>query len=651
MNLFRRNDISATEKLIHIIREEDDPETSVSSPPTVSTPYISENPSLTQKILSYWKKATIGIDIGYDRIQFVKIIGNTDQNPRIEDCLSVPYDPQLTEDKKRFSAFLKAHLRKISGFSRQVELWAAIPPKEMDIRYLEIPTVPKKQIPKAVFWTFHKKNPIEKEDYFFDFEVLENHSRHVANKTAVVAFSIPKQAVQGYRNCFSKINLPLNGISASPFAFQNLLKYHYLSTDGQSVCCLHIGMKESRIDLFFPDGTLALSRKIQACVKHMIDDIQKGLSAYLQDKLLRRQGRSATAVEPTPAVSKLNLFTETSAVVSKDQALEVFMCLINPASSFSASMQQLEVDLEESDVLEMLIPALKRITWRVERTIEDFCTEIGAPEVGTLYLSGKISTCRQVVTFLERQFEFPQEVKLLDPFAKKISPSESGNIPQDPADRNSLGSALGMALSSNFFTPSFLFSYSQKEKYRFHERLHKLALSLLLLVAVVLVGIFLWQDTVLKHKNQKIADLRHQLETKIARNGRFVDSPLIEQQIESLKMKRRAVKEYAGKYLSIAVIKEISVSVPPEIRLLSLEADIHPDSIEFTGGEKQAGQGQASIEGIVSGEPLQFETTLIHFISTLKNKPIFGSPTLEKKSRDEIEDEKVLRFSLIMNIL
>jgi len=42
---------------------------------------------------------------------------------------------------------------------------------------------------------------------------------------------------------------------------------------------------------------------------------------------------------------------------------------------------------------------------------------------------------------------------------------------------------------------------------------------------------------------------------------------------------------------------------------------------------------------------------LIHFISTLKNKPIFGSPTLEKKSRDEIEDEKVLRFSLIMNIL
>lgn len=649
--MFRRNDISATDKLIRIIREDDDPDTAVSPPPPVSASYISDSSSFTHKILSYWKKATIGIDIGYDRVQFVKIIGNSDQNRSIEDCLSVPFDPQMATDKKRFSAFLKAHLRKISGFSRQVELWVAIPPKEMDIRYLEIPTVPKKQIPKAVYWTFHKKNPIEKEEHLFDFEVLENHSRKVANKTSVVAFSIPRQTVQEYRNSFSKINLSLKGISASPFAFQNLLKHHYLLSHGQSVCCLHIGMTESRIDLFFPDGTLALSRKIRACVKHMIDDIQKGLSAYLQDNLLRSQGRSATPVETTPVVSKLNLFTETSPGVSRDQALDVLTDLINPVSSFSATMKRLEADLEESDVLEMLIPALKRITWRVERTIEDFCTEIGAPEVGTLYLSGKISACPHVVTFLERQFEFPREVKLLDPFAENRSPSESGNIPQDPADRNSLGGALGMALSRNLFTPNFLFSHTQKEKYRFHERLHKIVLSLLFLISVVLLGIFLWQDTVLNHKNEKIVDLRHQLESKIARNGRFVDSPLIEQQIESLQKKRKAVKEYAGKYLSIAVIREISVSLPPEIRLLNLEADIHPDSLENTGGKKEAGQGQVSLEGIVTGEPLHFETTLIHFISTLKNKPIFGSPTLEKKSRDEIEGEKVLRFFLIMDIL
>ena len=150
MNLFRRNDISATDKLIRIIREDDDSDRVVSPPPPVSASYVSENPSFTHKILAYFKKATIGIDIGYDRIQFVKILGNTDQNQRIEDCLSVPYDPQMPADKKRFSAFLKAHLRKIRGFSRKVELWVAIPPKEMDIRYLEIPTVPKKQISKAV---------------------------------------------------------------------------------------------------------------------------------------------------------------------------------------------------------------------------------------------------------------------------------------------------------------------------------------------------------------------------------------------------------------------------------------------------------------------------------------------------------------------
>ena len=650
MGLIRRCDISAAEKLIRIIRDDDPCENAVPQPRPVLAPQPSDEPSFPQKIFSYWKKATIGIDIGYDRITFVKFSGVSDQNRTIENYLSVPFDPEMRTDAKQFVSFLRAHLRHITGFSRHVDLWVAIPPAEMDIRYLEIPTVPKKQMAQAVFWTFHKKKSVEREAQFFDFEVLENHSRKEANKTAVAAFTIPKREIQEYRNLFAKINLPLQGISASPFAFQNLLENGYLSSGGQSVCCLHIGMQRSRIDLFFPDGTLALSRRIRACTKHMIDDIQKNLSTHIQSTFDRRH-RSAAPMENNPRISKLNLYTEAPAVVSADQAHRVLAALIHQNPPLSAVMQQLDLHLEETDILEMIVPALKRIAWRVERTIEDFCSGINRPQVGTLYLSGRITGCRLFSDFFESRFGSPQIVKILDPFSGKLSFSESEKIPHRRADRNVLGTAMGMALSRCFSTPNFLFSRDQRERHKLYQRLNIFILTWFLLISLLLAGAFLWQDTILRQKNKKIEDLQNRLETKIAQNGRYVDSTLIEQQVEKLQQKKKELKRHADKFLSLAVIKQISLAAPSEIRLLHLEAGLHQNPRYQKRPKAHSGKGQVTLEGMVSGDPLKFETLLLRFLVKLGENPLLGPPKLEKKMKDNIEDHPVLRFSLKVDIL
>ncbi len=649
--MIRRNDISAAEKLIRIIRDDDACEHTLPQPPPVLDSRPSDNPSFLQKIASYWKKAIIGIDIGDERITFVKFSGVSDQNRTMENYLSIPYDPKIRADAKQFFSFVRAHLRHISGFSRNLELWVAIQPRDLDIRYLEIPTVPKKQMAQAVFWTFHKKKPVEKEEHLFDFQVLQNRSRREANKTAVVAFTIPKQEIQECRTLFTKINPPLKGISASPFAFQNLLKNGFLSAGAQNVCCLHIGMRRSRIDLFFPDGTLALSRKIRACMEHMIDDIQKDLSTRLQNTCTRRRP-SAMPMENNPAISKLNLHAEAPAVVSADQAHSVLMGLIHQNPPLAAVVQQLDLHLEEADILEMIGPALKRIAWRVERTIEDFCTEIDRPNVGTLYLSGRITGCRLVIDFLGGQFGSLREVKILDPFSSKLSLSESEKIPHRHADRNVLGTATGMALSQCFSTPNFLLSRDQREKLKFYKRLNTFILTCFLLISFILAGIFLWQDTILKQKNEKIADLRNQLERKIARNGGYIDSPRIEEQVEHLQRKRRKLKRLADKFLSLAVVKQISRTVPSEIRLLHLEADVYQHlRIDRKKPKTDAGKGQVTLEGIISGDPLEFETLLIRFLGKLRENPLLGPPKLEKRMKENIEDHPVLHFSLKMEIL
>lgn len=646
--MFRRNHNIATEKLIHVIKDDKDDGIAAPESASFAAPVSSGNLSFAEKMTSFLKKAAVGLEIGYDRIQLVKISGGSNQKRSLVDYLSVPFDPSITQDKKRFSSFLKAHVRKISRFSRNVELWVAIPPNRLEIRYLEIPTVPKKQISNAVFWTYQKKNNFDKDKYLFDFEVLANYSRKEGQKTAVLAFTAPKIVIQEYKALFSKNNPPLAGISSAPFALQNLIKYNYLSTGGQSVCCLHIGMNRSRIDLFFPDGTLALSRKSRACMKHMIDDIQKEVSARLREN----PDGSAAPTERNPTFPGYDASIEGPAQITPAEAQNVFAGLIQNSPSLSATMEQWAIELGEAEVLEMLIPSLERIVWRVERTIEHFRTEMGGAEVGKLYLSGRMSGCEKVVGFVRGRFDLPLEVSVLDPFAKRMPISQSVSLPQNPADRSSMAGAAGIAMSRNFFTPNFLFSHIQKEKYRFNERLNRFVLAGMFLLLVILAGLFMWQDRFLEQKEAEIADLRNKLDGKIVQNGLYVDQALIEQEISRVKQSRKEIKGYALRYLSLAVIKEISIAVPKEIRLLGLDAEMGSQSNKKEKERKTAaGQGKVSIEGVVLGDPLQFETILIHFISNLKNKPIFESASLEKKIRDQFEGKMVLRFILNMEIL
>jgi len=163
--LAKQDEISSTEKLLDQIRGENQP-LQVTPSPSESSPSESKTglaiPSLSG-LTSIRRPITLGIDIGYTDLKLAKMDQVHGNKAELLDLIHIPFDPDIPRESPRFPEFLRSAVTEFCGSLRNIQPWCVASSAQVEIRYLNIPRVPKKQVANAVYWTFRKDLAIDED--------------------------------------------------------------------------------------------------------------------------------------------------------------------------------------------------------------------------------------------------------------------------------------------------------------------------------------------------------------------------------------------------------------------------------------------------------------------------------------------------------
>jgi type IV pilus assembly protein PilM len=626
--LAKQDEISSTQRLLDLIREEDKAESKV--PERRAQKSIGRRlKGIINSPVSFRKSISVGVDLGHDDLKLVKIHRVSDQKFEMLEYARIPFDPEVPRESPQFHQFLRPVLANFCANSKNVEIWCTISSARVETRQLRIPKVSQKQIPNSAYWSYQKLSSFSEKDNLFDFEVLGEVEDANKPKIDIMAYTAPQAEIRDLRDLFNKAGFPLTGISIVPFAFQTLLRSGRISTDEAHVSSLYIGRDWSRIDIF-SDGNLMLSRGIKAGVKTMIEALRSEIEGNLFELSLAKSPTKDTA--RIRAIKKKLKF-------ELDQAHQLFFGVIHDNSP--AAMDERQRLLKEDKIFKMISPALERLVRQVERTLRHFSLNYDNARVGKIYISSGVNPHARIIDYIGEELGIPTEI--LNPFADSDNFISLTPSPEVVSEQSSFVPAMGMALASNALTPNFLYTYKDKQKVVRSQRINRAVFAGFLLLISVCIGVSYFQTNTVKEKEYQKAQLQRQLDALTLR----VDQKLIIKLVDEIRSRQKEILVVGKKYIGVAVVGEVADLTPENVQLLSITARL----VDTGGGKKAESKRNLIVSGIVTGDRLNMESTLASYMIKLENSPMFDSPTISKKSFERYDDQDVLNFTARLNLL
>ena len=136
------------------------------------------------------------------------------------------------------------------------------------------------------------------------------------------------------------------------------------------------------------------------------------------------------------------------------------------------------------------------------------------------------------------------------------------------------------------------------------------------MITVICVGLFYWQGIKVDQKKDTINILKQ----KMNQYNPKADLELIQKITAKTVSNRQQEALVAEKYLSLAIINELSELVPDNIKLLSIKADFG----RHNGGDKNR-NNTLLMEGIIIDLPSERETTLAVLMLKLNESSVFST--------------------------
>ncbi|HQK49237.1 MAG TPA: hypothetical protein PK311_08665, partial [Syntrophales bacterium] len=184
-------EISSTEKLLNVIRgkakaapKEEPSYKPVAPKKKKASPFSSLAPAFQRPV-------TIGVDIGHQALQLVKVEETAADQWRIVDFRRVPVPPATARGTHEFTGFLKSELAKFCGPGKGLQIWSLMSSSKVDVRFIKIPRVPRKQLENAIYWTAKRELSFEDMDTILDFEILNDVVEQGVKKTSVMVYTVP----------------------------------------------------------------------------------------------------------------------------------------------------------------------------------------------------------------------------------------------------------------------------------------------------------------------------------------------------------------------------------------------------------------------------------------------------------------------------
>ena len=621
----RLKDITSTERLLDIIRNKKDDinnesiDTSKIDPPKKRFKFNSP------KIAPFQKSVNIGIDIGHKYLRLVKVAKLAENHWEMLAYKSIPF----TFDKKssEFINFLKSEINEFCGVHRNVSLWAIMSAARVNVRHIHIPKVAKKRTENAVYWTIKKETPFDEKDTIFDFEIQGEVIEQGVSKWLTMVYTAPKEEVDEIKGLFSQMGLPLTGISITPFAIQNIFKTGLIPSAVEgTVAGLFIGNDFSRIDIY-AKGKLIMTRGIKAGINSMVET--------LMERLMETKHETSEIAEK-------------GLQINVEQAKKVLFSL--NTDSRHLTEQDVGFELREEEKFDFILPALERIVRQAERTFEHFRVNLNYDRIDKIYISSAMDISKHIIEYIGDQLNI--ESDLPDPLTLKLPFTVKSMEQLSVSERIALTPALGLALSDNAYTPNLLFRFKDKERATNIGRANRIIIAVFIVAALLSSGFYLHQIQEAREKEAQIVGLEKQLSQNIPR----IDQNLVSQLAASVSKREHVYREYSDRYLGMAVVSELSLLTPANVRLINLRA--HVGIVPSGKGsvkelKKETAKEELKhvvIEGVVLGDRRTLESSLAGYIMKLEASPMFRQVIVQKNSIEPFKKAEVLYFVIDMQI-
>ena len=622
----RLKEITSTERLLDIIRHKKN-DINESEDKSKIDPPKKGFKSTASKIISVQKSVTIGIDIGHKYLRLVKTARLADNRWELLDYKSVPFTHTTAIKSPEYINFLKSEINEFCGNCRNANLWAIMSAAKVNVRHIHIPKVAKKQIENAVYWTIKKETPFDEKDTIFDFEIHGEVTEQGISKWLTMVYTAPREEVEEIKGMFSQMGLPLTGVSITPFAIQNIFKTGWIpQADESTVAGLFIGNDFSRIDIY-AKGKLIMTRGIKAGINSMVESLLEKLTGPWQG--ISEMGGKRPQINVEQARKILFSLSPDSPPLTKEDA---------------------GFELTEEEKFETVLPALERVIRQVERTFEYYSAILNYDRVAKIYVSSAMNFSRHIIEYIGNQLGIESDVP--DPLTYQM-PGKTKSIEETSlSERLALIPALGLALSDNAYTPNLLFTFKDKEKAANIVRANRIIFIVFIVAVFISSGFFLYQIQDASQKEAVIAGL----EKQVSQYSPRVDQNLISQMVASSGKQQQMSKVYSDRYLGMAVISELSLLTPANIRLINLKTHLGavPSGKEpATDPKKEAVKEELKnvvVEGLVFGDRRNLESTLAGYIMKLEASPMFRQISVQKNSIEPFKKSEVLRFVIDMKI-
>ncbi len=625
-----RNDLSASEKLLELIRR--------SSPPPAAPPTETSAPArpIAKKInllkrpasrsprfrlksfalplpLPSRKVTTIGVDLQAENISLVKMESDAG-SPRLlsQESVALPRaDPGTSLPKEVVAAILGRELRRL-GAEPPCEIWAAIPRKQAEIIPLTIPITSEIEPADAVLWAAKKQTEIG--ERLLDFSQVRE-ATPTPNKMRALAFLAEQKAINELKQLFNESGFPLTGITLPSLAIQHLFSRRWLESPAESFVHLFLDEDQAYIDLYH-ERQLLFSREIKT-----------GLSS------LRAGEITAPAPEPRPEIA---FPAPIPAPIEESREIELSLDMETPPGGSDAPAAQAaaqesvdpaaDLPAEEEPAIRFELSAIHRLVRQLERTFDHCANNLGLPRPTRLHLAGWAELPDQLLAALEAELGVP--CAFLDPFAGNRLLLGGAIPPPQPYQRRRLTEAMGLALADNRQEQNFLLTSRAREGEKKVQRSNRLILSAFIILTIALAIFYGGERSLLKQHGSELARLERQIAALAA--GRTSPAELM-QTAASLKEKRLIAEKMTTDFRPLALIGHALERRPPEIRLGELAADA---------------AGRLTMQGMAHGEGLRKELVLAQYLKGLADSPLVGESKITDKSNIRLQEEEFLVFAI-----
>ena len=605
------DDINSTEKLLNIIRGKDG-----GLPGETGKPKISFSAKKPAKILNISaskraadkKRYTIGVDFGQGFIGLAKTVRASDGRPVLVDHKIIEYSHLTSKSSSDFNALLKSSLAAFCGSFSDCSVWTMMPAGEVNVNYIKIPHVPKKQLENVIYWTAKKEISLDEKESIFDFELQGEINDQGISKYLVMVYVAPKAEIEKVKTLFSNIGVPLAGITIAPFAIQNIFRSKWMPPSEETFASLFIGNDFSRIDIYSKNN-LVMTRGIKTGTSSMTEAIADSFS------------------------EKTGNFK-----LEKDETKKILFSLGPDSEKLTKS--DAGYNLREEEILEMIFPVWERLARQIERTLEYYTSSIGYVKVEKLYISSAMNAYNPLLIYISDQLGVKTE--FFDPFIKQSAYSASESL--SLSERISLVPVLGLSLSDNARTPNAIFTYLEKNKEVRVKRINRIIFTSFAAALMICIIALLYQVAEVKNLSTK----RIKLEKELSLYNPVLSTEQISKMAQEVKANKQISHKYAQRYLGMAAIGEIAVVTPQNIRLINFKINAPGSAAPKVVPDKTTKEtiDDVMVEGVIFGEREMLDSLLAQYVMKLENSPMFRGISVQKSGIVTFKKSEVLHFTL-----